>query len=185
MTIGPSDLTRTAAIHGDLFQVTLRNTPIYDLQTQRWLQQFAEYPLNQRQRRILAYAHQHGHAFTNRAYQKVSEVDRDLAYREIQEMIKVGIVARPSGRYSRTYFVVEPSAPPPIPEELTAIADVLSSRGYVVNKNLRAAWGVSRFTAWKRVKKLVEEGFLRQEGQKGGTRYYPTERLKAMLTRSV
>jgi len=115
----------------------------------------------------------------------VSEVDRDLAYREIQEMIRLGIVARPSGLYSRTYFVVKPAAPPPIPEELTAIADAFSSQGYVVNKDLRAAWGVSRFTAWKRVKKLVEEGFLRQEGQKGGTRYCLTDRLKAMLTRNI
>jgi len=159
---------------GFMFQVTLRNAPIYDLQTQKWLGQFADYPLHQRQRRILAYARQHGNAFTNRVYQKVSEVDRDLAYREIQEMIRMGIVARPSGRYSRTYFVVEPSAPLPIPEELTSIADILSSQGYVVNKDLRAAWGVSRFVAWKRAKKLVGEGFLRQEGEKSGTRYYPT-----------
>jgi len=179
--LGPPEFAQD----GFMFQVTLHNTPTYDLQTQRWLQRFADHPLNQRQRRILAYAHQHGNAFTNRAYQKVNEVNRDLAYREIQEMIRLGIVARPSGRYSRTYFVVGPSVPLPIPEELMAIADALASQGYVTNQDLRAAWDVSRFTAWKRVKKLVEEGFLRQEGQKGGTRYYPTDRLKAVLTRST
>ena len=166
---------------GFMFQVTLRNTPIYDLQTQRWLQQFAEYPLNQRQQRILAYAYQHGNAFTNRAYQKVSEVDRDLAYREIQEMIKVGIVTRSAGRYGRTYLIVEPSEPFPVPEDLQAIADTLSEKGCVANEDLRALWGVSRFVAWKRVKELVEEGFLRQEGEKSGTRYYPTKRLEDLL----
>lgn len=154
---------------------------LYDLQTQHWLQQFADYPLNQRQRRILAYARQHGNTFTNRAYQKVSEVDRDLAYREIQEMVRLGIVARPSGRYSRTYSIVEASASPPIPSELIAITDMLSGQGYVVNKDLRAAWGVSRFVAWKRVKKLVEEGFLRREGETNRTRYYLTDRSKVML----
>jgi len=166
---------------GFMFQVTLRNTPVYDLQTQRWLQQFAGYPLNERQRRIMAYAHQHGDAFTSRDYQKVSEVDRDLAYREIQEMIRLGIVGRRSGQYSRTYLIVEPSAPALLPQELVVIVDILSSKEYIVNRDLREAWNVSRVMAWKRARKLVEEGFLYQEGEKGQARYYPTDRLRAML----
>jgi len=169
---------------GFMFQVTLHNTPIYDLQTQHWLQQFADHPLNQRQRRILAYARQHGNAFTNRAYQKVNEVDRDLAYREIQEMIRLGIVTRSSGRYSRTYSVVEPSTAKPIPDDLTPILDILSTQGYVTNKDLREVWGVSRFVAWKQVSRLVEEGFLQQKGERKGTKYYPTDRLKALLAQS-
>jgi len=40
---------------------------------------------------------------------------------------------------------------------------------------------VSRVMAWKRARKLVEEGFLYQEGEKGQARYYPTDRLRAML----
>lgn len=171
------------SMDGFMFQVRLRNTPIYDLEIQRWLEQFAEYPLNERQRRILAYARQHGDAFTNRAYQKVSEVDRDLAYREIQEMIGMGIAKRSSGRYSRTYLVVEPSEPFPIPEDLEAILDIFLEKGHVVNQDLRAAWDVSRFVAWKRVRALVEGGLLRQEGEKSGTRYYSTERLEAVLER--
>jgi len=167
---------------GFMFQVTLRNTPVYDLQIQRWLAQFADYPLNQRQRRILAYAHQHGRAFTNHAYQKMNEVDRDLAYREIQEMIGLGIVKRALGRYSRTYFVVEPSESFPIPDNLAAIIDILSEKGYVANKDLRTAWDVSRFVAWRRVTELVEEGFLRKEGEKSGTKYFPAERLEVILT---
>ena len=166
---------------GFMFQVTLRNTPVYDLQTQRWLLQFADHPLNERQRRIMAYAHQHGDAFTSRDYQKVSEVDRDLAYHEIQEMIRLGIVGRRSGQYSRTYLIGEPSAPSLLPQELAVIVDILSSKEYIVNKDLREAWNVSRVMAWKRARKLVEEGFLYQEGEKGQARYCPTDRLRAML----
>jgi predicted transcriptional regulator len=114
----------------------------------------------------------------------VNEVDRDLAYREIQDMIRLGIVARPSGPYGRTYFVVEPSAARPLPYDLTSILDILSTQGYVTNQDLREAWGVSRHVAWKQAKRLVEEGLLRQEGEKRGTRYYPTDGLKAMLPRS-
>jgi ATP-dependent DNA helicase RecG len=166
---------------GFMFQVTLRNTPVYDLQTQRWLQQFADYPLNERQRRILAYAHQHGHAFTNHAYQKVSEVERDSAYREIQEMVRLGLVARPSGQYGRTYSVVGPTAVELIPDGLRTILAILSARGYVTNRDLRQAWGVSHSTAWHRVKELINEGFLRQAGEKRGTRYYPTDKLQDTL----
>lgn len=109
-------------------------------------------------------------------------MDRDLAYREIQEMIGMGIVGRPSGRYSWTYHVVEqPIAVPAIPDELKAITDILLSQGYVANKDLREAWDVSRSMAWKRAKELVTEGFLRQEGEKRGTCYYPTERLLEIL----
>jgi ATP-dependent DNA helicase RecG len=162
---------------GFLFRVTLRNTPIYDLQTQKWLEQFTGYGLNERQRRILAYAHQHGGTFTNRAYQRVNEVDRDLAYREIRDMIRLGIASRPSGRYGRTYRVTEPTAEKPLPDDLTAILDVLSSQGYVTNEDLRSAWDVSRSTAWKRAKEFIGEGLLRREGEKRGTRYYPAGEL--------
>lgn len=168
---------------GFMFQVTLRNTPIYDLQIQGWLRQFADYPLNQRQRRILAYARQHGNAFTNRAYQRVNEIDRDLAYREIQDMIRLGIVARPSGPYGRTYLVVEPSAVKLLPHDLTSILDALANQGYVTNQDLRRAWGVSRSVAWQRAKEMIKEGFLRQEGEKRGTRYYPTDKLRGLLQR--
>ena len=166
---------------GFMFQVTLRNAPIYDLQTQHWLQQFSDYPLNQRQRRIVAYAHQHGNAFTNHAYQKVSEVDRDLACREIQEMIGMGIVKRSAGQYSRTYLVVTPSEIDSPPDSLTPVLDVLSTQGYITNRDLREAWGVSRSTVWRRVKELVVEGLLRQKGEKRSTRYYPTDKLKDIL----
>lgn len=166
---------------GFMFQVMLKNTPIYDLQTQHWMEQFTDYPLNQRQRHILAYAHQRGDAFTNHAYQKMNEVDRDRAYREIQGMIRMGIVARPSGRYGRTYLVVEPVMANLIPNDLTSIFDILSTQGYVTNKDLCEAWGVARATAWKRAKELVVGGFLRQEGEKRGTRYYPTAKLQGVL----
>lgn len=94
---------------------------------------------------------------------------------------KIDIVARPSGRHSRTYFVVEPVAAKPIPDDLVPILDILSTRGYVTNEDLRGAWGVSRATAWKHVKKLVTEEFLRQEGERRGTRYYPTDKLRGYL----
>lgn len=91
---------------GFFFTVTLRNTPIYDEETLRWLNQFDNSTLNFRQRRLLAYAYSHGKSFSTADYQRIGEVDRDTAYREIRAMVKLGIVAslKPKGR---SYRIIE------------------------------------------------------------------------------
>jgi ATP-dependent DNA helicase RecG len=91
---------------GFFFSVTLRNAPIYDEGTLRWLNQFAAWGVNFRQRRLLAYAYSHGKSFATADYQRVGEVDRDTAYREIRSMVKMGIVA-PLKPKSRTYRIIE------------------------------------------------------------------------------
>jgi ATP-dependent DNA helicase RecG len=91
---------------GFFFTVTLRNTPIYDEPTLRWLNQFGTSSVNVRQRRLLAYAYSHGKAFSTMDYQHIAEVDRDTAYREIRAMVKLGIVA-PSKPKSRSYRIIE------------------------------------------------------------------------------
>jgi ATP-dependent DNA helicase RecG len=91
---------------GFLFIVTLRNTPIYDEDTLRWLNQFPAAQINFRQRRLLAYAYCHGKTFSTAEYERIAEVDRDAAYREIRAMVKSGIVA-PLKPKSRSYRIIE------------------------------------------------------------------------------
>lgn len=89
---------------GFIFTVTLRNTPIYDDTTLRWLNQFGATSV--RQRRLLAYAYAHGKSFSTTDYQRIGEVDRDTAYREIRLMVKQGILA-PLKPKSRSYKIIE------------------------------------------------------------------------------
>ncbi len=91
---------------GFLFIVTLRNTPVYDEDTLRWLNQFPAAQINFRQRRLLAYAFCHGKTFSTAEYERIAEVDRDAAYREIRSMVKNGIVA-PLKPKSRSYRIIE------------------------------------------------------------------------------
>ncbi len=91
---------------GFFFTVTLRNTPIYDEATLRWLNQFSPAEVNFRQRRVLAYAHSHGKSFSTADYQRVAEIDRDNAYRDIRAMVKLGIVG-PHRPKSRIYRIIE------------------------------------------------------------------------------
>jgi ATP-dependent DNA helicase RecG len=92
---------------GFVFTVTLRNTPIYDEAVLRWLNQFgATAALNFRQRRILAYAYSHGKTFSTSEYQRVTETDRDTAYRDIRSLVKLGIVGAHKPK-SRIYRIIE------------------------------------------------------------------------------
>jgi ATP-dependent DNA helicase RecG len=91
---------------GFIFTVTLRNAPVYDDDTLRWLTQFRPAQINLRQRRLLAYAYCHGKTFSTTEYEKIAEVDRDTAYRDIRLMVKSGIVA-PLKPKSRSYRIIE------------------------------------------------------------------------------
>jgi len=91
---------------GFFFTVTLRNTPIYDDETLEWLKQFGRSRLNLRQQRILVYGLSHGKMFSTADYQRIADVDRDTAYRDIRSLIKLGILA-PIKPKSRTYRIVE------------------------------------------------------------------------------
>jgi ATP-dependent DNA helicase RecG len=94
------------AAEGFMFSVTLRNAPVYDEATLRWLNQFGTSQINGRQRRLLAYAQCHGKTFSTAEYERIAEVDRDTAYREIRLMVKNGIVA-PLKPKSRSYRIIE------------------------------------------------------------------------------
>jgi ATP-dependent DNA helicase RecG len=94
------------SIDGFIFAVTLRNAPVYDEATLRWLNQFSTAQINLRQRRLLAYAYCHGKTFSTAEYERIAEVDRDTAYRDIRLMVKSGILA-PLKPKSRSYRIVE------------------------------------------------------------------------------
>jgi predicted HTH transcriptional regulator len=94
------------AIDGFIFTVTLRNAPVYDDATLRWLNQFNHSQISLRQRRLLAYAYCHGKTFSTAEYERIAEVDRDTAYRDIRIMVKNNIVM-PLKPKSRSYRIIE------------------------------------------------------------------------------
>jgi ATP-dependent DNA helicase RecG len=94
------------SVDGFVFTVTLRNAPVYDEATLRWLNQFNSSQVNLRQRRLLAYAYCHGKTFSTAEYERIAEVDRDTAYRDIRMMVKNHIVA-PLKPKSRSYRIIE------------------------------------------------------------------------------
>jgi ATP-dependent DNA helicase RecG len=169
---------RFEMVGGFVFQVTLRNEPIYDRKTLEWLKQFAEVDLSGDQKRMLAYAHAHGDRFTSREFQKVIGTDIYGASNAIKDMIRKG-VARSTGKGSRVYEVKELlKAHPDAPSELADLLPLLQRQGSVSNADVRRIAGVARNTAARILSDLVAAEWLVFSGKKGlGARYYPGNRL--------
>jgi len=164
-------------LKGDTFSfcVILKNIPIYDEETQRWLENYRKYPLNMRQRQALAYAYAHGMRLSIRVYRKLCKVNRDLAYQEIRELLKLGILNPIRKKRTRSYMLVDLQAKKLIREDLLDLAKIIKGKGYITNEDARRIFGCSRPTAIRKLKELIKEGLLEQEGKKGrGVKYRPT-----------
>ena len=159
-----------------LFTVALRNTPVYSLETRRWLRQFEPLGLSGNQKRLLAYAKEHDGTFTSRAYQKLASVDIYTASRDIKDLIRKGI-ARPQKKGGRIYELVEPGVEKPLafPPEYQALEAHLARQGWITNTDIREGLSVSRPEATRIADSLVRMGLLRTEGKRRWTRYVLNE----------
>lgn len=165
-------------LEGGRFVVTLRSTPVYRPETMRWLQRFEGKGLSRNQIRLLAYAHERGNQFTSRAYQKLVRVDPYIASKDIQDLIRKGIVRRNQSR-GRVYTIITESDAPVTekPPELVSIEPILRERGFVKNEDIRRVLGTSRLRAFRLLQSLTERGFLKREGKGRGARYVPSEKM--------
>jgi ATP-dependent DNA helicase RecG len=163
-------------LEGGRFVVTLWNTPIYRPETMRWLRQFEGKKLTPNQRRLLAYAYEHGRRFTSRAYQKLVNVDLYTASRDIKDLMRQGIVqlTRPRGR---VYEVVAEPVTSEKPPEFVALEPILREHGFIKNEDIRRVLNISTWQANWIARKLVSLGWLEPEGKKKGRRYRPGRRI--------
>jgi predicted HTH transcriptional regulator len=156
----------------------LRNTLVYRPEILRWLRQFEGKGLSRNQTRLLAYAHEHGDQFTSRAYQKLVGVDPYTASRDIQDLIRKGIVRR-TQPHGRVYEII--TKPEMVvlekPPEFLAIEPILQQKGFVKNEDIRKALGISRIRAFRLLQSLTEHGFLKKEGKGRGARYVPSKKM--------
>lgn len=159
---------------GSFFKLVLRNTPIFDEETMAWLANFPLSNLNVRQRRILAYCKQceKGY-FTLREYVSENKVDKEIAKKEIKQLIESKIVEIVGQRKAAKYHPLLQTGT--VIEQLRAY---FMRHSFLTNKEYRRIVGnIHLVTASVQLKKLVKEGFLVRKGDKRGTQYSPTEKL--------
>ena len=159
-----------------IFTVVLRNTPVYGLETARWLKQFETLGLSGDQKRLLAYARGHGGTFTSRAYQKLVGADLYTASRDIKDLIRKG-VARIRKKGGRVYGISEIGAPVEIPSAFEPVYDQLQREGRVTNQDLREILECDRHQVYRHANHWVNIGLLECRGKGRGAHYVIGSRL--------
>ena len=74
------------------FRVSFSNQTLLDRETITWLNQYATFPLNARQRTALAYLRRHDQ-MTNNDYCRLNSVDSVIATRDLRGLVDAGLVA--------------------------------------------------------------------------------------------
>lgn len=165
----PPDLRLDA---GSIFQVTLKNTPTYSRETMHWLRQYEGLGLSGNQKRLLAYAKEHGSILTSRAYQNLTGVDLYTASQDIRDLIRKDIVRLPQ-KGGRTYRLADaPDQPQAVkPDEYRALEPLLQADGLIRNQDIRDALGLTLAQAGRVAARLVTSGWLIPEGERRARRY--------------
>ena len=160
-----------------VFNVTLKNTPVYSRETMRWLAGLESFALSGNQKHLLAYAKEHGSAITRRAYQNLMQIDTETAMHEIRELIKLGLVSPPR-KGGRVYELSSPSTLPqtPKPDEYLALEPILEAKGFIKNQDIQLALKVAQVQASRIATRLVDAGWLRPEGDFRTRTYYATRK---------
>lgn len=158
------------------FRVTLRNTPVFEGPSVEWKQMVERLPLSTAQRRVLL-AHPEG--FTNEHYRDLNKVDRDQAYREIQEMVTIGVLTpKGHGRGASYHLSLELHATRAWLEgRLPLLRTFFSRHEALKNADYRELFGVARPVATRELGRLVAQDYLIAEGERRGARYRPGPRL--------
>ena len=129
--------------------------------------------LSTAQRRILlAYPDR----FTNEDYRNRNDMDRDQAYREIQQMIALGAVLPPktTGRgaiYSLAPNLLQSRAW--LEKRVPMLREFFETRDRLTNTDYRQMFDITRYAAIRELRRLTEERFLTLEGERRGACYRP------------
>ncbi len=161
-----------------LFVATLFNTPIFEGVSAEWQRIVDQLPLSGAQKRVLLLRPA---GFTKQDYRDVNrDVDRDQAYRDIQEMIEMGIVLAPNKAGRGARYRVAPGvlqAKQWLESRIPALRRFLAQHGSLKNADYRTLFDVPRYRAVVELRRLVEDGYLALEGERRGARYRPGPRL--------
>ena len=151
--------------------VILRNEPVFTGPSAEWQHMVQSLPVSVAQRRVLL-AHPEG--FTNADYHRLNNVDRDQAYREIQEMIAAGIVTPAEAPGRGAVYHVAPDLRDTrmfLQARLPQLRQFFAHRAFLKNADYRDMFGVTRIRAVRELGSLVEQGCLLLEGRGRGARY--------------
>jgi ATP-dependent DNA helicase RecG len=156
---------------GGWFHVVLRNTPIFQTTDPRWSQAVRELAIPVSEKRALVAMS--ARDFANEDYRDLNRVDRDTAYRELQDLIDRGLIQASGAGAGTRYRVIKgalaPTTAPPTPTEL--LVRRMESTGFITNADYREAFGVDRYQAKQALARWTATNVLVREGERRAARY--------------
>jgi len=154
------------------FRVTLFNTPVFEGAGPEWQRVVDQLPLKNSQKRILLFRPE---GFSNRDYRQVNpDMDRDHAYREIQEMVDGGVLVGPESPGRGAQYRLAPGVLQlrrRLELRIPRLRQFFGERKTLQNAEYRALFGLTRYRAVAELQRLVEDGYLVREGERRGARY--------------
>lgn len=156
------------------FRVTFRNHTLMSPATITWLNQFAGFGINDRQRLALAHL-RHNDQIVNRDYRRLTSVDAGIASRELRGLVETGLVSRHgSGRWVFYTLAVPPDIVASRGPEEKVIAFV-RERGSINNAECRWLLGIDIEEARRPLTRMVKKGSLHRSGARRWTTYHLPE----------
>ena len=154
------------------FRVILRNEPIFASSDPSWVRTVQGLHLDARQKRTLIRFVEGD--FANGDYQEMNGVDRDQSYRELQQLVELGLLATTGqGKGMRYHVVRAGAARAAATDPLDALKLRMREAGFITNADYRAAFGGNRDSARGVLQAWVQDGRLVMAGERKGTRYLP------------
>ena len=160
------------------FTVTLRNAPIFEGPSPEWQVIVDQFRLSTQQKRVLL---GHPDGFTNEDYRTLNKVDRDQAYREIQDMVDSGILLPTDSHGRGAVYRISPDlcqARAWLEMRIPRLRSHFEHHDRLTNRHYRELFDVTRYAAVKELQRLVVEGYLRLVGEKRGAHYVPGENVR-------
>ncbi len=161
------------------FRAVLHNEPIFTGPSAEWQSIVDRLPISTAQKRALL-AHPEG--FTNEDYRRLYVVDWDEAYRQIQELVSLGVVAGAQGPARGAIYRVSAHLRETrafLERRLPELRTFLGRHPFLKNADYREMFGVTRLKAVRELAALVESRHLVLEGRGRGARYLRGPELAA------
>jgi ATP-dependent DNA helicase RecG len=154
------------------FQVTFRNHTLMSPEAIAWLNQFADRPLNDRQRVALAFLRQHG-SMANPDYRRLNRVDAIVAGQELRALVDAGLVEQDGfGRW--TSYRLKVSTEIAVAQSESGeerIVAWVKKNGSITNGQCQQLLGVDAARAYYLLTKLADAKRLRPIGTGKGRKY--------------
>jgi ATP-dependent DNA helicase RecG len=160
------DLDGSSRLH-----VVLRNEVVFDAETLQWLSRYDGEGLSRDQRRLLAWGHSHGGAFTSREYQKLVGTDIYGASRDIKDLIRRGLAVSDK-KGGRIYRILESAAPSAVPQDLEPLLVLLRENGFIKNADVQKVLNIDRRRALALLTTWVDGRWLLRDGERKATKYF-------------